>query len=290
LLEQQGVPYIGWAISPTACIGPTTFPINGCTSSGVYASTLGWKELATATGKPIGQLKIALVGLDDAGGAAGTSQLTASAKRAGLQVAYSKASIPASGVTDYAPYVQAVLAVNPNVIYLVLDLASATAISAALRQAGYQGTIINAAAYLPGILSAQKQMAEAIQGSLVNTSFPPEEGGSAIAKQAQSDLKASGAPPNLTLGTEIGWFSADEFIAELQATAKAGALTPANFVKTIGAGFTYNSGTGGLNDITFPSLQQKPSTCIGLMEAHVDGTYTVAAPYACDPSTLFKVS
>jgi branched-chain amino acid transport system substrate-binding protein len=290
LLTQQGIPFIGWAISPTICGTPTTFPVNGCAASGVYSDTLGWKQLASATKQPVKQIKMAVIGLDDAGGVAGTNQLTASAKVAGVQIVYSKAAIPATGATDYSPYVQAILASNPNVVYLVLDLATSTALSAALRQSGYTGTLLNAAAYLPGILPQQKQMAAAIQGSLVDTSFPPQEGNSAVSKQAIADLKAIGAPPNLTLGTAVGWFSADEFIAELQAVKKAGLpLTSANFVKTISAGFSYNSGPGGLNEISFPALQKEPGTCVGLMTAHADGSYTVAAPYACDQSTIIKV-
>jgi hypothetical protein len=108
-----------------------------------------------------------------------------------------------------------------------------------------------------------------------------------VTKQAQSDLQADGQPTELTLGVEIGWFSADEFIQELQVTAKAGPLTSANFVKTIHAGFTYSSPT--LAGIDFPALQTRPDSCTGYMLVKPDGSYSVAAPFSCDPSALVKV-
>jgi ABC-type branched-subunit amino acid transport system substrate-binding protein len=290
LLEQQGVPSIGWAINPAACTGPNAFPVTGCVISPSYSNTFGWTQIADAVGKPVSQVKVALIGADNAGGAAGTSALAFSAKAAGADVVYAKASVPQGGTTDYTPYVQALMAASPNVIYLATEFAVSATLTAALHQAGYQGTILNPTAYVPGLLSSQKQLAAAIQGSLVMADFPPQEANSAVTRQIQADLKAAGQPTELGLGVEVGWFSADEFIAELQATAKAGAVTPANFVKTIHGGFTYNSGAGGLNDVTFPLLQQEPSTCGGYMRANANGTYSVAAPYACDPSKVVKVS
>ena len=288
LLAQHNVPYIGWAINPAACVGNNAFPINGCAASFTYASTYGWHLIASALGKPVGQVKVAFIGIDNAGGSAGTKQLAFGAKLAGAQVVYAQSPIPQGGTTDYSPYTQAIIASNPNAVYLVLDFATAAAVTGALRQAGYTGAVINPTAYVPGLLTTQKQLTEALQGSFVSANFPPIEGGSAVAKQALADVKAAGGTA-LSLGTEVGWFSADEFITELEATAKAGPLTSANFVKTIHAGFTYTNGAGGLENITFPANQTKPTSCTGLMMVKPDGTYGVAAPFSCDPSTIVKV-
>lgn len=291
LLAQQGIPYIGWAITPTACIGDTAFPVSGCAATQSYTSTETWKLLATAVGKPASTLKLAVIAADNAGGAAGAKTTSFSAKAAGINVVYDQATVPQDGTTDYSAYTQALLASGANVVYVALDFQVAISFTAALRQAGYTGAILNPTAYVPGLLTSQKQLAEALQGSYVSADFPPQEGGSAITKQALADLKAIGQPQVLSLGVEVGWFSADEFIQELQATAKAGLpLTPANFDKTIRAGFTYNGGgAGGLDGVTFPAGQTQPNTCTGYLLVEPNGTYTVKAPYSCDPSSLIKV-
>ncbi len=289
LLAQQNIPYIGWAITPTACIGDTAFPVSGCAATPNYTTIQGEKQLPATIGKPAAQVKFAVIGTDNAGGAAGTKTIAFAAKAAGLSVVYAQAPVPQGGTTDYSAYTQAILASGANALYIALDFPTGVSFTAALRQAGYTGAIINPTAYVPGLLTSQKQLAEALQGSYVTADFPPQEGGSAVTKQALADLKASGQPQLLSLGVEIGWFSADEFIAELQATAKAGPLTSANFVKTIRAGFTYNSGAGGLNGLTFPIGQSQPNSCAGYMLVKPNGTYSVATPYSCNPSTIIKV-
>jgi ABC-type branched-subunit amino acid transport system substrate-binding protein len=291
LIQQQNLPYIGFADTPAACQGAQSFPIDGCLASANYTNTYGWTEIGQAVGKPVNQLKVALIGIDNQGGTAGTEALTLGAKSAGAQVVYSKSPIPTGGTTDYTPYVQGIMASNPAVVYLVLDFNTAAAMTGALRQAGYQGAIVNPTAYVPGLLSSQKALAAALQGSFVTALFPPAEGNSAVVQQMQADLKASGQPTALTFGVQIGWFSADEFIAELQAVAKAGLpLTPANFVKTIGAGFTYTTtGSGGISGLTFPKMQLQPLSCTSLLRVKT-GIYSVAAPYNCDESAIAKVS
>jgi hypothetical protein len=289
LLAKQNIPYIGWAISPTACIGDTAFPVSGCAATPNYTTIQGEKQLPTAIGKPAAQIKFAVIGTDNAGGAAGTKTVAFAAKKAGLDVVYAQAPVPQGGTTDYSAYTQAILASGTNALEIALDFPTGVSFTGALRQAGYTGAIINPTAYVPGLLTSQKQLALALQGSYVTANFPPQEGGSAVVKQALADLKAAGQPQVLSLGTEIGWFSADEFIQELQATAKAGAVTSANFVKTIRAGFTYNTGAGGLNGLIFPAGQSQPASCAGFMLVKPNGTYSVAAPYSCDPSTIIKV-
>ncbi len=289
LLEQNNIPYIGYAVSPANCIGNNAFPETGCAATTGYTSLNGWTEVASALGMKPSQLKVAVVGLDVAGGASGTKTITFAAKASGADIVYSQASVPLS-VTDYTPYVQAVMAGNPNVVYVAISFAGAASLTAALRQAGYKGAIVNPTAYVPGLLVQQKQLAEALDGSLVQSGFPPLEGGSAATKQALSDVTTDKQGTQLSLGIEVGWFSADEFIAELQAVAKAGLpLTSANFVKVIHGGFTYNSGAGSIS-LKFPLNQTEPIGCTGLLTVESNGTYKLAAPFTCPAGPPVKVT
>jgi ABC-type branched-subunit amino acid transport system substrate-binding protein len=291
LLNQHNVPYIGWAIGgPAACQGQAAFPVTGCQSAGSYYPTTVFTQIAqTENLGSVNNVKIAIIGLDNAGAKSGVALVAGGAKAAGADVVYSQATIPQAGATDYSPYAQALVAAKPNVIYLAVTVDVSAALIAAVRQAGYTGVILNPVAYLPGILSSQKQLAAAWQGTYAVSFFPTQEEGAPVAQQMLADLKAAGASPNLTLATSVGWFAADQFVQELQATAKAGPLTSENFVKTIHAGFTYTSLPGGLTDITFPLRQSQPSSCTALMKINPDGTYTTAAKYACDPKAVVKV-
>ncbi len=105
----------------------------------------------------------------------------------------------------------------------------------------------------------------------------------------QSDLKAMGAPTNFSIGEAVGWWSGEEFIQELQATAAKGAVTQANFEKVINAGWTISPVAGGLKDVTFPTDHVKAPGCYGTLQA--EGTrYLDKVPYTCEPSAEIKVS
>jgi ABC-type branched-subunit amino acid transport system substrate-binding protein len=290
LLNQRNIPFIGWGINPSMCIGDAAFPVMGCQASSQYQSLLLYKELADGVGKPAKGLKVAIVGIDNAGGKSGVDGLSAATKQAGADLVYNKASIPQGGATDYSPYVQGLLAANPDVVMLLTDFGPGAALTASLRQAGYKGGIWNPTAYVPGILDKQPQLAQALNGSLVVAQFPTQEEGAPAAKQVETDLKAINAPTEMTLGVSTGWWSAEEFIQELQATLAKGEVTSANFVKTIHAGWTIKPLVGGISDLTFPNHQDKPVGCGGLMQSDAKGAYVLKVKYQCSPSDTVKLT
>ncbi len=289
LFAQNSTPYIGWGIGPTFCNNNWGFPIVGCEASGDWQNTSGYTQAAQAIGKSPKGLRVAVIGTDNAGGKAGTQSIIASIKRVGANVVYGQAPVPQAGATDYTPYVQALLASNPAMIQLVVNFISATGLTAALRQAGYKGALWNPTAYLPGLLAAQPQLAQALTGSLVVANFPPAEDHSAAALQVQSDLKAMGAPTNFGLGEAVGWWSAEELIQELQATAAKGPVTQANFEKVINAGWTISPLAGGIKDLNFPKNHINAPGCYGTLMA--EGTkYLDKVPYTCTPSASINVT
>jgi hypothetical protein len=174
-------------------------------------------------------------------------------------------------------------------VELVVTFSSAIGLTAALRQAGYKGAIWNPTAYVPGLFAAQPQLAQAVNGSLVVANFPPAEDGSPAALQVESDLKAIGAPTVFSLGEAVGWWSAEEFIQELQATAAKGPLTQANFGKVINAGWTIKPLTGGITQLTFPRDHIKSTGCYGTLVAQ--GTkYVVKIPFSCKPGETISLT
>lgn len=288
LFTQNTTPYIGWGVSPAFCNNNWGFPVAGCESTPDYQNTSALYQAAKAIGKPVKGLRIAVIGTNNAGGKAGTEGIAATNKIVGADVVYGQASVPQDGTTDYSPYVQAIMAGNPDMVELVVDFSAAVGLTAALREAGYKGAIWNPTAYVPGLFAAQPQLAQALNGSLVVANFPPAEDGSPAALQVESDLKAIGAPATFSLGEAVGWWSGEELIQELQATAAKGPLTQANFEKVINAGWTIKGMTGGITSVTFPADHIKSAGCYGTLMAY--GTkYIVKSPYVCVPADTIRV-
>jgi ABC-type branched-subunit amino acid transport system substrate-binding protein len=289
LFAQNSTPYIGWGLSPAFCGNNWGFPVAGCESSAQYQNVWGFTQAAQAIGKTVKGLKVAVIGTDNSGGKAGTEGIAALNKIEGAQVVYGQASVPQDGTTDYTPFVQAIMAGNPDMVELVVTFSSAIGLTAALRQAGYKGAIWNPTAYVPGLFAAQPQLAQAVNGSLVVANFPPAEDASPAALQVESDLKAIGAPAVFSLGEAVGWWSAEEFIQELQATAAKGPLTQANFGKVINAGWTINPMAGGITQLTFPRDHIKSTGCYGTLVAQ-GAKYVVKIPFSCKPSETISLT
>jgi ABC-type branched-subunit amino acid transport system substrate-binding protein len=289
LFEQNTTPYIGWGLSPAWCNNDWGFPLTGCESTPTYQNTSAIYQAAAAIGKPVKGLKVAVIGTNNSGGLAGTEGIVSANKIVGADVTYGKASVPQDGTTDYAPYVQAIMAGNPDMVDLVVNFTAAVGLTVALREAGYKGAFWNPSAYVPGLFAAQPQLAQALNGSLVVANFPPSEQGSPAAVQMEADLKAIGAPATFSLGEAVGWWSGEEFIQELQATAAKGAITQANFAKVLNAGWTIKAMPGGISQVTFPRDHAKSTGCYGTLLA--DGTkYLVKSSYVCAPQDTINVS
>ena len=288
VFSQNTTPYIGWGISPAFCDNNWGFPLAGCEATPQYQSEWALYQAAQAIGKSPKGLKVAVIGTDNSGGKAGTDGIVATNQLVGATVVYGQASVPQDGTTDYAPYVQAIMAGHPDLVELVVSFQATVGLTAALRQAGYTGAIWNPTAYVPGLLAAQPQVAQAIAGSLVVAEFPPAEQGSPAALQVESDLKAIGAAPAYSLGEAVGWWSAEELIQELQATAAKGSLTQANFEKVINAGWTIKPLAGGISSLTFPLAHSRSTGCYGLLIAK-GAQYVLKAPYTCVPADTVKV-
>ena len=289
LFTQNSTPFIGWGLSPAWCNNNWGFPLAGCESTPDYQNISAFDQAAQAIGKPVKGLKVAVIGTNNSGGKAGTDGIISANKAVGATVVYGQASVPQDGTTDYAPFVQSIMAGNPDMVELVVNFQAAVGLTAALRQAGYKGALWNPSAYVPGLFAAQPQLAQALTGSLVVANFPPSEDNSPAAMQVEADLKAIGVPANYGLGEAVGWWSAEELIQELQTTAAKGALTQANFEKVINAGWTIKPLAGGITPLTFPRDHIKSTGCYGTLVAQ-GAKYAVKIPFSCKPSETISLT
>jgi hypothetical protein len=227
------------------------------------------------------KVKLALIGIDAAYGAADVRALTGVAKGLGATVVYSEASLPLE-VTNYAPYVQAILTSGANAVFEVLGTAGAVGLAAALKAANFKGVVANAVAYFPGQLAGNPSEESALQGTYVTSAWPVEQSDSPASRQEMKDLKAIGQP-NLGFGTAAGYWSADMLVEMLQATAArygAANVTPSK-LQQVASHFTYVSSLkGGLCPLSYPKSFDAPA--VGFTTVEVQGSgYVVKIPYSC---------
>jgi ABC-type branched-subunit amino acid transport system substrate-binding protein len=288
-LAQSKVPFIGWSVNAAFATQPKWgFGINGDQGNPDVQSLNGMTQLesvAHASADP-SKVKIAFIAENVPVGIASNNALAAVAKHVGFNVVYAKGPIAVVGTTDYAPYAQAIISSGANAVYEVLASADAIGLSAALKQAGFKGTIVNGVTYYPGELSSQPSEAAALNSVYVENEFPTDENATPAVKQAQADLKAIGQPPYLTSPVSVGYWSAILFEQMLRATLKAVGGNPAKVTsqsleKTVVDGFTYKDPiAGGIGTEHFPAAGTVPTGC-GTLVQTTGTTFKEISPYQC---------
>jgi ABC-type branched-subunit amino acid transport system substrate-binding protein len=281
-LAEHQVPFVGWGFMPGFCGNAFGYGFNGCLiSEDNINSALTDPVLdafAEQSGKAISDIRLAIQAGDDITGKSGSVQYADTATKRGAQVVYNEQNVPSTTqVTDYSPYAQAVVASEPDIVYASVRFADVIGLTVALRQAGFEGPVVNFVTYVPGLLEAQPDLATALEGVWVNSQLPPSESGSAAVDQVAADLQAIGADPFVTLGASLGYWNADLLVQQLEA---AGAdLTPDTFQAAMD-GFTYEPVDGGIGPVTFPKDQSEATPCAAVVQV-TDGQYEVINPMAC---------
>jgi branched-chain amino acid transport system substrate-binding protein len=301
-LNANQVPYYGWGFNPGFCGYRWGFGWNGCLSPVLLPASdplhnVDQGNLAQAiigaSGLKPSAVRFAVQSENSPSGTSGQADYTSLFKALGAKVVYAQANFPltATGV-DYTPYVQAILAAKPNVVYISTPFADVGGMASALKAAGYKGITMDFVTYSPGLLASAPQLAASLEGEYVNTQVvPQEEASSGFVKQELAALKAIGQPQFLTLGASIGYAEATEFVEQLKAVGKN--LNTKTFDQTINGGkfenFTSAEGVaaGGLGKLLWPAAHYIPSDCSVIVK--VSGTnYTVANPFKCYSSYLLK--
>jgi ABC-type branched-subunit amino acid transport system substrate-binding protein len=243
-------------------------------------------QMAKTLGKKETQLKYALITNSIESGADVLKVANTAIHAVGGKVVYSEANVPVSGTVNYQPFAQAIVASGANVVFNALGLPNVLGLAAALKSAGFKGADLSGQTYLPGGLGANVDEESALQGTYVTQGFPADEDQTPAVKQAIKELKAVGAPPYLSNGASVGYWSAQLFISMLQATlAKVGSaakVTPDAMYKVVNAHYVYKGAlSGGLASLTFPQAIREPNTCYSMLQ--VEGTsYVLKQPYSCN--------
>jgi ABC-type branched-subunit amino acid transport system substrate-binding protein len=289
-LESSKVPFIGWASNAAFYLQPKWgFGISGNSSNPEVQSAMGMLQIIAAEGATNhpSKVKMALVGNDVAGAITSTDAFATVAKKEGIDVVSVQSPIAVQGTTSYAPYALTLIASGANTIYENLGSADVVGLSAALKAAGFKGTIVNEVAYYPGQLASQASVAAALNGTYVIDAFPASQNDTAATKQAVADFKAIGQAPDLTPAASAGYWSAIVLEQMLKATlARVGNISkvnPSALQQTVTAskGWTYNGPiAGGLGEESFPSAEVNSTPCSTLVR-EVGTTYKQVEPYQC---------
>jgi ABC-type branched-subunit amino acid transport system substrate-binding protein len=298
-LSTNQVPYYGWGFNPGFCGYRWGFGWNGCLSPVLLPTSnplhnVDEGNLATAiikaSGLPTSKVRFAVQAENSPSGTSGNADYDSLFKALGAKVVYSEANFPltVTGI-DFTPYVQAIMAAKPNIVFISTPFADVGGMASALKAAGYKGITMDFVTYSPGLLGSSAQLASALQGEYVNTQVvPQEETSSAFVKSELAALKASGQQPFLTLGASIGYAEATELVEQLQAVGKN--LNTKTFDTIVNGGKFANFKTipaDGLGVLTWPAAHFLPSDCAAIVK--VSGTvYNVVNPYKCYTSYTIK--
>jgi ABC-type branched-subunit amino acid transport system substrate-binding protein len=289
-LETSKVPFIGWAVNSAFTTAPSWgFGINGLQVNPNAQGTAGSRQLLAYTGNTStpSKMKVALIAENIAGAIEANNALAGAMRYVKATVVYKQAPMAVLGTVSYAPYAQAIISSGANVAFETLDSADAVGLAAALKAAGFKGTIVNGVTYFPGQLARQPSEAAALNGVLVADEFPADENNTAAVKQAEKDLEAIGQPPYLVSGVSVGYWSAIALEQLLKATlVKVGGdpnkVTGAAIGATVHGGFTYTDPiAGGIGTEYFPAAESIPTGCATMLKV-VGTTYKQFSPYQCD--------
>lgn len=294
-LEQQKVPFFGWAISPEFCDRTYAFGFTGCIVPAVpknAGSTWGALVNVDLEGKGEGGAKgktAAVISEDNDSGNTGHKVIAASAKKAGMKVTYSEASVPPppAVVSDYSPFVNDILTSNdgdaPDVVFLVTSFTNVLGLAKGLQAQGFEGIITNAVAYHPGFLKPDKTGVSAGQSPFTQFAIPESAPDNPNMQKILDQIEEFAPDAQITQGFLAGYFSADFFVKALKKAGKN--LTPDSLVKAVNK-MKYQI-KGVVGPTKYPYAKNFGSPCGALAES--DGAaYTVVAPYKCYDNITLK--
>jgi branched-chain amino acid transport system substrate-binding protein len=290
-LNQQHVPYFGWAFDDTYCSNtPTTklygFGFNGCLvpsdpawmpnngrAAYAYVSKLTGKRHPTA----------ALFSADNQSGKASVQFQASSYQGAGFNVVYNKAAVPEPPVADYTPYTQDLLQAdsgNPPDIMVCLLAAQCLPMYAQIVANNYKGTFLSS-------FAQEGALAKPFKGAVSNSAYVWPTQNTTGVTQMKKDVEAVSPGAPIDSGTLAGYLSTDMFIAALKTIAKKGKsnITPENLQKTAANQTWQIKGLAG--PTSYPKSTVGASPACNTLVADQDGTtWTPVVPFACSSKEM----
>jgi len=290
-LTQQKVPAFSWSITPLGWDNKWYFGITGALVAPFPKSAPGsaslpemlsqqFKDEGNANG---GKGKtVAIIGSDDASAKSGVNQAKKTFVTDGYKVPYAKGAFSlTTPTTDYTPFVQAIMTSNngnpPDVAYLVASFNDVQGLSKGLRQAGFQGVIVNPTTYDPRIVKA----AETLE---VYTQWATPEAAATTPNMQKVVDSIHKQDPNaaLTLGTLAAYFAADMFIQALKA---AGKNVTTDAIQKAAAKMTYQI-KDVIGPTKYPAGFTLGTSCAQLAKSN-GAAYDVVVKFGCYPAYIF---
>jgi ABC-type branched-subunit amino acid transport system substrate-binding protein len=285
-LNQQHVPYLGFAFDDTYCSQkPTTklygFGYSGCSVPAnppvaIDSYAQQYKYMVDKTGKQ--HPTVALFSNDNQSGKSSSRTSATAAEGAGFKVVYAKGSVPMT-TSDYAPYVQAWLTSDggkqPD--FISCNLATqCLPIWNALKAASFKGTY-----WTPLGLDL---FAGPLEGTIASGFFNTDPNPGLTQMNKDLDAVREGKP--LGIFTQQAYFAADMFIQALKKIPKD-KITPEAVQKVLSTQTWQIKGLVGPVKYPASTVVSTPS-CSSLTTS--DGTtFKIVQPYSCTSKT-FKLN
>jgi branched-chain amino acid transport system substrate-binding protein len=293
-LNDNETPYLGWGFTDAFCGKRWGFGFDGCLN-GLFSDPAEVphallnpylvQPMVDNAGMDPSEVRAAIIGSDNDGGRAGNANYSRLFADLGATVVYAEAVVPVPGpTTDYTAFVQAALENDPNVVLISTQFSDVGGLTAALKSAGYEGAIMNFVAYVPGLLDALPQLADALEGTYVLASLVPQEQQNGYIKHVEDSLEAAGTETGrfITFGGSLGYLMADQLAAMVEASGEQ--LDTATFDAAVNGGdFNYTSPSdGGPCSIPFPGAHFFSASGAALVKVE-NSAFTVVSPYTCYP-------
>jgi ABC-type branched-subunit amino acid transport system substrate-binding protein len=287
-LNQQHVPYFGWAFDNSYCSNKQSTALYGFGYSGCLVpanpSVMGdngfqsIKYVSQKTGHK--NPTLAIFSNDTEAGKNSVKFQQIAYAGAGYKIVATNNQMPIPPVADYTPYANAMLTADngkaPDAI-LCLLATDCIAMYNLIHANGYTGT------YISSLYS--NILVKALSGSAANVPVVPLDATSnnagLVTMEKQLDAFSPGASQKVDTATIAGYASTDMFIQALKTVAKKGKsnITPENVQKAAAKQTWQIQGLAG--PTTYPNSTVSPyPTCTALTVS--DGTtWKTVEPFAC---------
>lgn len=279
ILAKAGIPYFGWAITPTWWGSKNGFSFDAAVAPSPSTSPQWANQmvfLCKATPGGCRGKTVAIITFNSASGIETMQADAAMWKQLGAKVVAQNSSIlaPPAVVSDFTPYVQQVLSSNhgkqPDIVEQLLTPQNDVGVISELNHSGFTGTDFNYSLYDPRAVSVAK-------GSDTLIGFAPWEQKSAGVALMTKRVKATDPSAILSQAVETGYWSAELFIAGLE---KAGpSATPQSLIKVLNSGFTF-SVPGAVGQQTFPAAHTQGNNC-GSVVSSTGTKFNLVLPLTC---------
>jgi ABC-type branched-subunit amino acid transport system substrate-binding protein len=280
LLDEECVPFVGWGFNTGYHTSRFGFGFNGYLLGEGHPNRAFAGTIVEALDLPR-STTVAIQSWRGEGGSKGARQIAAAFEAFGLQVVFVDAELDESKAVDFDEHARILARAAggraPDLIAMSFRFENTVGVTRALRSRGYSGALMNYITYAPGLLEGRPEIADALEGSYVNTQFLPEEFGGPSIERLREDLRAVGRQGPISFGAALGYWCADVFVQMLDATGPE--LTAGRLEERVNGGFRYVPGPEppGIGPVDFPSGHDRAAPNAALVRIR-QGVYEPVLP------------